>query len=334
MMPDVSIATPPRAGGFSGSIGSTSRTIRLRHPVMVDAILAQLQRGRHDPTHRRIGDGWLRASRTPEGPVLIKITGRTDGVHGRAWGPGAQWALDQLPALAGTDDDPSGFRPLTRHHLLVQAADRFRHLRLGRTGLVFEALSAAIIEQKVTGVEAYGAFRRLVQAYGEPAPGPAREPGSAAGGMYVPPPPQTWASIPSWQFLRSGVEANRSKTLVGAAGRAAAIERTLTKTTADADRALRSLPGIGAWTCAEVRQRAHGDPDAWSIGDYHVGKNITWSLTGQVLDDDACSEILEPYRGHRYRVQVLLGLMGLRRPRRAPRMMLPTHTPCATSGRR
>ena len=49
----------------------------------------------------------------------------------------------------------------------------------------------------------------------------------------------------------------------------------------------------------------------------------------------AATELLEPYRGHRFRVQVLLGLMGgaARRPRRAPRMTLPTHTPYATRGR-
>jgi 3-methyladenine DNA glycosylase/8-oxoguanine DNA glycosylase len=113
------------------------------------------------------------------------------------------------------------------------------------------------------------------------------------------------------------------------------LERTLSLGSAEADRALRSLPGVGPWTSAEVRQRAHGDADAWSIGDFHVGKNITYALTGEVLDDDAATALLEPYRGHRFRVQALLGLMGgvARRPRHAPRMTLPTHTPYATRGR-
>jgi 3-methyladenine DNA glycosylase/8-oxoguanine DNA glycosylase len=81
-----------------------------------------------------------------------------------------------------------------------------------------------------------------------------------------------------------------------------------------------------------VRQRAHGDADAWSIGDYHVGKAISWALTGEKLDDDATEQILEPYRGHRFRVQMLLLMAGLRPPRRGPRMTLPTHTPRATRG--
>ena len=117
------------------------------------------------------------------------------------------------------------------------------------------------------------------------------------------------------------------------------VRNSLRKTTGEAgtyaaaDRALQSFPGVGAWTSAEVRQRAHGDPDAWSIGDFHVGKGITYALTGEALDDDACLEILEPYRGHRFRVQVLLGMLGRRPPRRAPRMSLPTHTPYATRGK-
>lgn len=325
MMPDVRVRTEEMRG--------QTRTVQLGRPVLLDALVGRLQRGARDPTHRRIGGRWLRASRTPEGPVLIVIAPVPDGVHGRAWGPGATWALDQLPALVGARDDPSGFQPLPKHPSLVEANRRFPHARVGRTGLVFEALSAAIIEQKVTGVEAYGAFRRLVQTYGEPAPGPARDPDSPAYGLCVPPDPGSWAAIPSWRFLQSGVQTNRSTALVRAARRAAAVERIAGRPPAEADRALRSLPGIGAWTSAEVRQRVHGDPDAWSVGDYHVGRDISWALTGEALDDDACAELLEPYRGHRYRVQTLLALAGRHRPRRAPRMALPTHTPDATSRR-
>lgn len=310
-----------------------ARTVRLSRPVPLGAVLGPLQRGAHDPTHRRIPGGWLRATRTPDGPALIKINNVPGGVQGTAWGAGAEWTLEQLPALIGCDDDPTSFRPRPEHPALVEAHRRFPHFRVTRTELVFEALSFSIIEQKVTGLEAYGSIRRLIKKYGDPAPGPAQQPGSAAYGMFVPPEPRTWATIPSWQFLRLGVEPNRARTLVTAAGRASALERTLGKPFTEVDHGLRSLPGVGAWTSAEVRQRAHGDADAWSIGDYHVGKDITWALTGEVLDDDACEELLEPYRGHRFRVQSLLGLMGLRRPRRAPRMTLPSHTPYASRGR-
>jgi 3-methyladenine DNA glycosylase/8-oxoguanine DNA glycosylase len=90
---------------------------------------------------------------------------------------------------------------------------------------------------------------------------------------------------------------------------------------------LRTVPGIGVWTAAEVAQRALGDPDAVSFGDYHVAKNVTWALTGEALGDEEMAELLEPYRGHRFRAQRLLELEAGMRPRRGPRMAPRTHLP-------
>ena len=108
-------------------------------------------------------------------------------VHAAAFGPGAAWALESVPALLGADDDPSGFEP--RHPVLAEAHRRHQHWRFSRSGLVMEALVPAIIEQKVTGQEAFGGFRALVQRYGERAPGPGHDlgcgssrPRDAAGG--------------------------------------------------------------------------------------------------------------------------------------------------------
>jgi len=44
-----------------------TRHIRFEQPVMMGPILAQLRRGPGDPTHRRVGDIHLRATRTPAG---------------------------------------------------------------------------------------------------------------------------------------------------------------------------------------------------------------------------------------------------------------------------
>jgi len=136
-----------------------------------------------------------------------------------------------------------------------------------------------------------------------------------------------WLAVPSWEFLRAGVEARRTRAILSAARTSRSLERLASNAyTGDTDVALRSLPGVGPWTSAAVRQRALGDPDAWSIGDYHVGKHISFVLVGEQLDDDAVTELLEPYRGHRFRVEVLLA--GMPRPERhGPRRSLPTHLP-------
>ena len=80
-----------------------------------------------------------------------------------------------------------------------------------------------------------------------------------------------------------------------------------------------------------MRSRALGDADAVSFGDYHVAKDIGWALTGKPVDDEQLAVLLEPYRPHRLRVQVLVGQAGLRRPRRGARMTLPSHLPTGTA---
>ena len=87
-----------------------------------------------------------------------------------------------------------------------------------------------------------------------------------------------------------------------------------------ADRRLRALPGIGQWTSAEVRQRACGDADAVSVGDYHLPAAVGWALAGRKVDDAGMLDLLAPYAGHRYRAARLVELSGVRPPRRGPRM--------------
>jgi 3-methyladenine DNA glycosylase/8-oxoguanine DNA glycosylase len=225
-------------------------------------------------------------------------------VDGAAWGPGAEWLLDGLPELLGGADDPASFDPA--HPVLRAATARLRGLRIGRTRRVFEALVPAVLEQKVPGGEARRAWRYLLRRFGEPAPG--------APEMRVPPPPEVWARIPSWEWHRSGAEAVRARTIMNAARVASRLEADA------AEVRLRSLPGIGGWTAAEVRQRANGDPDAVSVGDYHIPGLVGWALTGRKVDDAGMLELLEPYAGHRYRVTRLLELSGNHPPRRGPRM--------------
>ena len=180
----------------------------------------------------------------------------------------------------------------------------------------------AIIEQKVTGQEAFAGFRMLVHRFGERAPGPGRE-----RRLWVQPDAEALRRIPSWEWLRMHIDPARSRTVVTAARVAVALERTASLPPDEADRRLRSVPGIGVWTSAEVRQRAHGDPDAVSFGDYHVAKNVGWALTGSELDDAGLEAFLEPWRPQRGRVVTLVGLAGLHRPRHGPRMAPRGHLP-------
>jgi 3-methyladenine DNA glycosylase/8-oxoguanine DNA glycosylase len=224
--------------------------------------------------------------------------------------------LETLPELLGVNDTTFGtFEP---DHPVVRAVWR-RHQgwRVPRTGLVWETLVPTVLEQKVTGGEARDSWRLMVRTLGEPAPGPedVRPPG-----LYVVPEAKVWAQVPSWDWHEAGVGPERSRTIVGAARRVAALERTLSLPLERVEGALRVLPGVGAWTAAEVRQRAFGDPDAVSVGDFHLAGQVVFALTGEMDGDDAkMLELLEPWRGHRYRVVRMIELSGLTKPRRGPR---------------
>ncbi|RBQ17082.1 DNA-3-methyladenine glycosylase 2 family protein [Spongiactinospora rosea] len=289
------------------------RVWRPEGPVDVALALAVHRRGSGDPAWRRGPDGSVwRTSRTPDGPVTLRVAvRRAEGaVRASAWGDGAGWALDMLPALLGAHDDATGFE--APEGVLRETARRHPGFRIGRSGRVFEALVPAVLEQKVVGREAFRAWRWLLRKYGEPAPGPAPEE------MRVFPPPEVWRTVPSWDWHRAGAEAVRARTIVNAARHAVKLEAAATSQ--DADRLLRALPGIGVWTSAEIRQRAFGDPDAVSVGDYHLCSLVGWALTGAKTDDAGMLELLAPFRGHRHRAARLVELSGVRPPARGPRM--------------
>ncbi len=307
-----------------------SSRYRPGHALSVRLVTAGLRHGRGDPSWRHGADGttWW-ATSTPVGAGLLSLRTHASAgeVEACAWGDGAQWLLDGVPDLLGARDDPGSFAPSPDHPRLVSAWRAHGGYRVPRTRRVLDALTAACVEQRVTGVEALAAWASLVRRYGEPAPGAPAAPGGPADGMRTPPSAAAWRSIPSWAWLRAGVDVSRRGALLAGAGTPHGLERTLTLPSERVEAALRTLPGVGRWTAAETRQRAHGDADAFSFDDYHVAKNVSWALTGEVLDDDGCAEVIAPYAGHRFRVQRLLELAGTTRPRRGPRMTLPAHSP-------
>jgi len=289
-------------------------------PVNLRQTLRPLGRGALDPTLQWDGDSVWRAVRTPAGTATLRLEVRGSAVEAAAWGDGADWAIAGVPELLGHGDDTSGF-DVSGNPFLHEAQRRLTGQRLLRTNHVLEAMLAAILEQKVTSKEARRAWSWLIRKHGDPAPGPAPE------GMRVFPAPSVWRLVPSWDWHQAGVDPQRSRTALAAASVATGLERTLRlgRGGADIARGLRSVPGVGVWTAAETSQRAHGDPDSVSVGDYHLPAVVGWALVGRPVDDDGMLELLEPWRGHRQRVMRIIEGSGFQKPRFGPRMTVQDH---------
>jgi 3-methyladenine DNA glycosylase/8-oxoguanine DNA glycosylase len=286
---------------------SSRVSIPLRRPLDLARTLARTRPA------RVAAHGIWRATRTPTGPGTQRLWLDGDLLRVEAWGPGADWLCANAPALVGELDDDSGFQP--KHPLLAELWRRHRGVRIPRTAAVLEAAVPTILEQKVIGLQARQAYRRLLLELGEPAPGPVP--------IRLPPAPATLAATPYWAFHRWGVEQRRAQVIISAAQHARRLEEAVGMGSADAHRRLTALPGMGPWTAAEIAVVALGDADAVSVGDYHLPNVVSWALVGERRgSDERMLELLEPYRGHRARAVQLLELAGITAPRRGPRMAL------------
>ena len=178
---------------------------------------------------------------------------------------------------------------------------------------MWDQLFPAVLEQKVTGTEARRSWRELVRRYGDPAPGPAPD------GMRVPPTPAQIREVPDWEWHKAGVDHARRRAILASALVAHRLERAVELGGGEGRALLRHVPGIGVWTAAEVAQRAWGDPDAVSFGDFHIPTVVGWALLGRPLDDIGLAEVLAPYTPQRQRAVRYVESSGFRRPRFGPR---------------
>lgn len=292
------------------------------------------ERGRGAVVGRGPAGALRRAEPGPCGPVVLEAQPVADALELRVWGPPAtpaatvERARDDAVGWVGLRDDPPALRAVAADHPVVGpllvAGDPPRLSRMPR---VAEALGRSVLEQLVQKLEARRTIAQVAVLAGIPAP----------HRLWAWPTPQRIGAVPAWTLRRCGISLRSARALHAGAVDDAGLERA--RGLADAgggfealDLRLRSLPGVGAWTSAEARLRL-GDPDAVSVGDYHLPNVVGDALGGdqrRAWTDADMLELLAPFAGQRGRVIRLLesaaarGLVG-RRTRHAPRAALSAH---------
>jgi 3-methyladenine DNA glycosylase/8-oxoguanine DNA glycosylase len=127
---------------------------------------------------------------------------------------------------------------------------------------------------------------------------------------------ETIARMDSWRFEELGVDPKRTRAMIGLARD---VVRRGTFGWTDRARVrkhMRAVRGIGVWTTEMTMGFGYGDPDALPLADLHLPHLVTWALARERPGtDERMEQLLEPYRGHRFRAVRLLLDAGIVVPR-------------------
>jgi 3-methyladenine DNA glycosylase/8-oxoguanine DNA glycosylase len=289
---------------------SERRTFVLDAALDLEATTLVGDFGRSHPCVRRLAKGELaRAVATPEGPATLHVRVGGGRVEVQAWGPGRAALLARVPDHLGLDD-----RVPVLGGRLAQLEARHPGVRSSRALELVELVQAQVIRQRVAWRDAVHTQRSLLRAHAHAAPGPFE--------LLVPLSPAQWATLGASDLAAFGLERKRASTLLDVAARADRIRGWAESLAPDEfGRKLELLPGIGPWTSGMVRGIGLGDPDVAPTGDYELPSMVSHALADEPRGDDArMLELLEPWRGHRFRVIKLLWAAGIMAPRHGPRI--------------
>lgn len=225
-------------------------------------------------------------------------------------GPGTNWLQTHIFHLLGLHDDPSQFQPTGPVRRLAQ---NNTGTHLSRKPVLFHRLIQIVLHQLVTWEEATQAWQTMVHRYGEPAPGDF--------GLLVGPTPETLRTLAYFDLVDCGVLPRQARLILNLAQEHRRIDLAWQKGDERLLAFLSQIPGIGDWTLQSLRGSVLGHADAVITGDYGLPHAVCWFFRRQERgSDEEMIELLEPYRGHRYRIQQLIMQAGITAPRRGPKM--------------
>lgn len=266
--------------------------------------------GAYDPVTHLDDGAFALALHTPEGGATIAVDESPGTLAVQGWGDGAPWLVPHLPGLFGLNDDASEFTP--EGGVVRKLWRQFPGTHLPRFPRVFDRVVRIALLQLVTRQEACRSWSRLVRELGEDSPGPLD--------VRLPPSPAALKSTPDYALIGFGIRPKQARTILRLARYAGRLEEAAVAGPEALAQRLAALDGIGPWTIAYVLGNVLGYPDAVLVGDYDLPSTVAYVLTGEPrASEERMLELLEPYRGHRFRVIRLLWMNGVSAPRRGPR---------------
>ena len=284
-----------------------AQTIVRIFPIHFSRTFSMQSLGPYDPTAESGTNLFRKAFLYRGAPATLEFQRAPEGLLVTALAPQAEALLEETLAGLAQDDcyrsfatDDSGIWRLHRSQ---------PGLRLLRFPWLYEMTCSAILQQRVRTVDAMRDWRHITQRWGVAAP----------LGLWAFPSVEILARVAQFELQALDIDAQRARTLLRFAQESRFVPLRTTLSFAELRDRLIRIPGIGPWTTESVLGYGAGDVDAAIPGDLHLPHVVCYALAGEIPgSDERMMELLEPFRGHRFRIIRLIYASGLAVPRTTP----------------
>ncbi len=260
--------------------------------------------GPYDPTASLTATRLRKAFFAENGPCVVEMSQAVNGATIVVQGTDNEQVRDILVRGLSRDDGYHSFSP--KHPLVGKMHRQLPGLRLFPVPWIFDVACAVVLQQRIRFVDAAKSWRLISNKYGEITP----------TGLIAFPPARVVASMETWRFEELGVDGKRTKTLILMARELKRHPITADMAPAAARAILQRIPGVGPWTIDTILGYGLGDSDALPLGDLYLPHVVAYGLTGATRgSDEGMVQLLEPFRGQRFRVVRLLGEARIGPPR-------------------
>jgi 3-methyladenine DNA glycosylase/8-oxoguanine DNA glycosylase len=237
-------------------------------------------------------------------PAAVEFVRAGEFLDVQAYGNFAALLLEET--LRGLNQDDLYFSFATKDTGVLRLHRSLPGLRLLRVPWLYDMTCSAILQQRIRTVDAMRDWRRIVQRWG----------GQGFFGLRAFPAAETLAKVAQFELEALGIDAQRSRTLLRFARELHFAPLKPGMSFAELRRRLFRVSGIGPWTTESVLGYGAGDADAAIPGDLHLPHLVSYALAGEPEgSDERMMELLEPFRGHRFRIIRLLCESRLAVPR-------------------